>query len=184
MALALPLVSPSAWYRISAAAAAFRWARNAKHPCTVHWAHVKEPKVIKINWESGPITACLVIMSWFWHVKPQNFIFSSYHRSSSPSTFANTNDIASSKQADYLQDYNIFTNYRIMTLVSIPHFICNHCQLKIPDIIMRAVELLYAHAEIIASSFIFFTTHQIAIICHITYFITICTATTGQFFHV
>lgn len=44
-----------------------------KYPCPVHWGHVKDPLVVKINQDS-PITACLIIESWFWHIKTQSSI--------------------------------------------------------------------------------------------------------------
>lgn len=45
-----------------------------KRPCTVHLVHVKESHVVKINPEFLT-AACLIMKSWFRHVKPQNIFW-------------------------------------------------------------------------------------------------------------
>lgn len=55
----------------------FDWGKMQKHPCTMRWVRVKELQVVKINPESLT-TACVIMKSWFCHIKPQNLILSQY----------------------------------------------------------------------------------------------------------
>lgn len=43
-----------------------------KHQCTAHLVHTEETQMVKINPEY-PTLVGLIILTWFWHIKPQNY---------------------------------------------------------------------------------------------------------------
>lgn len=51
---------------IPAAAVTFRWRRNTKSLCVLRFRCTLKPR-----WSKFPEPVCLVIIWWFWHIKPQ-----------------------------------------------------------------------------------------------------------------